>query len=84
MELCDRTLEEEIAQVLKDRTKAYNQKRLWEFMREMIRFFAKMQRLGYSHRDIKAGNIMIKDQDNIRKYKVIDFGYSLKDTPYAS
>jgi serine/threonine protein kinase len=33
---------------------------MWDFMAKMIRFFAKMQKLGFNHRDIKPGNIMIK------------------------
>ena len=61
----------------------YNAEIMWNFTKEMVRFFAKMQRMDLNHRDIKPGNIMVKKVGNTKKFKVIDFGYSLKSSPYA-
>lgn len=60
MELCDRTLDKEIEDINNGKIQSYNQSRMWDFMTKIIRFFAKMQKMGFNHRDIKAGNIMIK------------------------
>ena len=60
MELCDRTLEKEIEEINNGKISPYNQSTIWDFMAKMIRFFAKMQKMGLNHRDIKPGNIMIK------------------------
>ena len=60
MELCDRTLEKEIEEINHRKIQPYDQNMMWDFMTKMIRFFAKMQKMGLNHRDIKPGNIMIK------------------------
>ena len=55
-------------------------------MEQLVRFFAKLQRLNICHRDIKPANIMIKyiGEQKIKKFKVIDFGYANKKNPYSS
>jgi serine/threonine protein kinase len=51
---------------------------IWYFTKEMVRFFANMQKMRLLHRDIKPGNIMIKLEGAAKRYKVIDFGYAIK------
>jgi serine/threonine protein kinase len=51
----------------------------------MIPFFAKMQRKGYLHRDIKPDNILlVKNVFNKTEYKVGDFGFSIKLNAYST
>lgn len=84
MEYCDRTLYDEIKDIQTKNISPYTADELWAFTKEMVRFFAKMQRMNLMHRDIKPHNIMIKVENQVKKYKVIDFGYSLKKSKYSS
>ena len=60
MELCDKTLDKEIKDIFEHRILPYTPYQMWGFIKEMVRFFAKMQKMGYNHRDIKSANIMIQ------------------------
>lgn len=58
---------------------------LREFLGVMIPFFAKMQRKGYLHRDIKPDNILlVKNAYKKLEYKVGDFGFSIKMNAYST
>jgi serine/threonine protein kinase len=53
-----------------------------EFVCSMVCFFAKMQRKGYMHRDIKPDNILLSRCK--QKYKIVDFGFAIKLNHYST
>ncbi len=84
MELCDANLAETIRQ--RQRKKAvFKLTELKDFLGMLLPFFARMQRKGYMHRDIKPDNILlVKNAIQKIEYKVCDFGFSIRLNSYST
>lgn len=84
MELCQSNLTEVIKQ-RRRKNDFFSKLDLKEFLGAMIPFFAKMQRKGYLHRDIKPDNILlVKNSYKKLEYKIGDFGFSIKMNAYST
>lgn len=84
MELCNSTLADAIKH-RKRKNDFFSRGDLKEFLTTMLPFFAKMQRKGYLHRDIKPDNILlVKNSFNKTVFKVSDFGFSIKVNYYST
>lgn len=84
MELCASTLAE-LMRTRRRKNDYFSKAELREFLSAMIPFFAKMQRKGYMHRDIKPDNILlVKNAYNKLEYKVGDFGFAIKLNAYST
>jgi serine/threonine protein kinase len=82
MELCSQSLSETI-KMRKKKNDFFTTEEIREFLAEMIPLFAKMQKQGYMHRDIKPDNILLSKLKK-NSYRVADFGYAIKLSPYSS
>lgn len=84
MDLCYSNLAENI-KIRQKRKDFFSKSELKDFLASMIPFFAKMQRKGYLHRDIKPDNILlVRNVFNKTEYKVGDFGFSIKLNAYST
>jgi serine/threonine protein kinase len=79
MELFEKTLGKEILEISKLQMKIYDNNQIWNMMRQLIRIFAKMQRMNILHRDVKPENIMIQIVDDKKNYKIIDLAYAIRE-----
>lgn len=55
---------------------AMEAKQLWEYIYQLISAVNYIHKMGYAHRDIKPGNIMLDTMHN--RMKLIDFGFACK------
>ena len=67
MELADKALDTEIDERAKNKLK-YTEDEVWQFLKQMIRVLATLQKLNIAHRDIKPQNIIKVGS----QYKIID------------
>lgn len=84
MDLCCSNLAESIKS-RRRKSEYFGKKELKEFLATLLPFFAKMQRKGFLHRDIKPDNILLfKNSFNKIEYKVADFGFSIMLNAYST
>lgn len=82
MELCETNL----LDLIRDRRKRRHYFKVDEvrnFLAGMIPLFAKMQKMGYLHRDIKPDNVLIAKERKLN-FRMADFGFALKLNCYSS
>lgn len=84
MELCYSNLADQI-KIRRSKSNYFTKMDLKDFLASMIPFFAKMQKKGYLHRDIKPDNILlVKNAYNKFEYKIGDFGFAIKINAYST
>ena len=81
MELCEGTLTDLIT-THKKRNSYFKVEEIKQFLKSLIPLMAKMQKLGYLHRDIKPDNVLIA-KGKKQEFKMSDFGFALKINPYS-
>ena len=80
MELCDKNL----AKLLMERKRTFNEKEIFEIMKQLNNAFKVMKENKIIHRDLKLENILIKyNEDKTFTLKLSDYGCSKRITSFS-